>query len=82
VRLSGGQAQRVALARALAAGADLLLALDARTELELWDARRNLGVTVLGASSKRATLARADRVVVLHGGRVVVAGAWTDLADR
>ncbi len=86
VRLSGGQVQRVALARALAAGAELLLAddvssaLDARTELELWDALRSRGVTVVGASSKRAALARADRVVVLEDGKVAATGPWSTLA--
>ena len=88
VRLSGGQVQRVALARALAAGAELLVAddvssaLDARTEVELWEALRRRGVTVVGSSSKRSALARADRVVVLDGGRVVDSGPWTELAGR
>ncbi|MCI2239987.1 ATP-binding cassette domain-containing protein [Paenibacillus sp. TRM 82003] len=88
VRLSGGQVQRLALARALASGADLLLAddvssaLDARTELELWQALRHRGTTVLGASSKRAALAVADRVVVLADGRVAGCGPWRDLAPR
>ena len=76
VRLSGGQVQRLALARALAADAELLLAddvssaLDARTEIELWSALRARGATVVGATSKRAALAQADRVVVLVDGRV------------
>src|SRR6478736_6168091 len=71
VRLSGGQVQRLALARALATDAELLLAddvssaLDASTEIELWSALRERGTTVVGATSKRAALARADRVVVL-----------------
>lgn len=88
VRLSGGQVQRVALARALAAGAELLVAddvssaLDARTEVELWEALRRRGVTVVGSSSKRSALARADRVVVLDGGRVVDSGPWAELAGR
>jgi ATP-binding cassette subfamily B protein len=86
VRLSGGQVQRLALARALAAGAELLLAddvssaLDARTEVELWQALRDRGVTVLGATSKRAALRQADVVVVLVDGRVAATGTWSELA--
>ncbi|MGY1702426.1 ATP-binding cassette domain-containing protein [Geodermatophilus sp. SYSU D00766] len=88
VRLSGGQVQRLALARALATEAELLVAddvssaLDARTELELWEALRGRGVTVVGASAKRSALARADRVVVLEEGRVAATGRWDELADR
>jgi ATP-binding cassette, subfamily B, bacterial len=88
IRLSGGQVQRLALARALATEAELLVAddissaLDARTEIELWDALRRRGVTVVGCSSKRSALARADRVVVLENGRVVATGRWSELVDR
>ena len=86
VRLSGGQVQRLALARALAADAELLLAddvssaLDAATEVELWAALRARGATVLGATSKRAALEQADRVVVLVDGEVAATGPWSDLA--
>ncbi|TAL16137.1 MAG: ATP-binding cassette domain-containing protein [Frankiales bacterium] len=88
VRLSGGQVQRLALARALATEAELVLAddvssaLDARTELELWEALRARGTTVLGSSSKRAALRAADRVVVLDGGRAVATGPWSELAPE
>ncbi|MGZ4628046.1 ATP-binding cassette domain-containing protein [Oryzihumus sp.] len=87
VRLSGGQVQRLALARALACEAELLLAddvssaLDSATEIELWTALRERGATVIGATSKRAALAQADRVVVLVEGRVAAVGAWHELAD-
>jgi len=86
VRLSGGQVQRLALARALACDAELLLAddvssaLDSATEIELWSALRQRGATVIGATSKRAALAQADRVVVLVEGRVAAVGPWSDLA--
>jgi len=87
VRLSGGQVQRLALARALATDAELLVAddvssaLDARTEVELWEALRRRGVTVVGSSSKRSALARADCVVVLEDGRVAATGRWEELSD-
>ena len=88
VRLSGGQVQRLALARALACEADLLLAddvssaLDAATEIELWAGLRSGGKTVIGATSKAAALAQADRVVVLDGGRVVETAPWRELSQR
>jgi ATP-binding cassette, subfamily B, bacterial len=88
VRLSGGQVQRLALARALATDAELLLAddvssaLDAATEIELWTSLRERGTTVIGSTSKRAALARADRVVVLDDGEVADVGPWRELAAR
>ena len=88
VRLSGGQVQRLALARALACDAELLLAddvssaLDSATEIELWGSLRERGATVIGATSKRAALAQADRVVVLVEGQVAAVGPWAELSDR
>jgi len=87
-RLSGGQLQRLALARALAPHTELLVAddvssaLDAATELDLWRSLREHGITVIGSTSKRAALERADRVMVLAGGRMVAQGRWSQLAGQ
>jgi ABC-type multidrug transport system fused ATPase/permease subunit len=87
-RLSGGQLQRLALARALAPSTEVLVAddvssaLDVVTELELWQVLRERGVTVIGSTSKRAALGRADQVVVLVGGRAVARGTWRELEER
>jgi ABC-type transport system involved in cytochrome bd biosynthesis fused ATPase/permease subunit len=83
--LSGGQLQRLALARALAPQTELLLAddvssaLDVTTELDLWQALREHGITVVGSTSKRAALSRADQVVILVAGAAVATGTWPEL---
>jgi ABC-type transport system involved in cytochrome bd biosynthesis fused ATPase/permease subunit len=88
IRLSGGQLQRLALARALAPETELLIAddissaLDVTTELALWQALRERGVTVVGSTSKRAALVHADQVLVLVGGRAVDLGTWDDLSGK
>ena len=61
---------------------DVSSALDAATEIELWQALRARGTAVIGASSKSAALAQADRVVVLDAGRVVDDGPWHELSPR
>ncbi|MEV6923850.1 ABC transporter ATP-binding protein [Dactylosporangium sp. NPDC051485] len=87
-RLSGGQLQRLALARALAPRTELLIAddvssaLDVTTELALWRALREHGVTVIGSTSKRAALTQADRVVVLQHGAAAAQGTWRELESR
>jgi len=88
--LSGGQRQRVAIARALAAHPDAVLldepfgALDAITRGELREAfaalRARLRLTtVIVTHDLSEAVALADRVVVLHGGRVEQNAAPRDL---
>ena len=88
--LSGGQWQRVALARALAAvrgGAGLLIldeptaSLDVRAETELFERFLELtrGVTTILVSHRLSSVRRADRIVVIDGGRVVEDGTHDQL---
>ncbi|MEV0006077.1 ABC transporter ATP-binding protein [Micromonospora sp. NPDC050980] len=88
-KLSGGQAQRVAMARALVRRPDLLVvddfasALDGETEQALLT-RLAVGEapTVLATSHRPATLAAADRVVVMADGVVVAQGPLAKLLSE
>jgi ATP-binding cassette subfamily B protein len=88
--LSGGQWQRVALARAMFAlecGAGVLVLdeptanLDVRAESALYDRFLDLtaGLTTIVVSHRFSTVRRADRIVVLEGGRIVEAGNHNEL---
>ena len=88
--LSGGQWQKIALARALAAvhgGAGLLIldepaaSLDVRAEAELFDRFLEVtaGVTTILVTHRLASVRRADRIVVMVGGRVVEDGCHQEL---
>src|SRR6266850_1108722 len=88
--LSGGQWQRVALARAMFAlecGAGVLLLdeptanLDVRAEAALYDRFLDLtaGLTTIVVSHRFSTVRRADRIVVLEGGRIVESGSHDQL---
>jgi ABC-2 type transport system ATP-binding protein len=91
-KLSGGQQQRVALAMALVGEPELLLldeptvGLDVAARRAFWqvlERRRDAGVGILLTTHiLDEAAATADRVVVLHRGRVVAEDSPTGLTSR
>ena len=89
-RLSSGERQLVALARALAIDPAIVILdeatsnLDPGTEGEVEAALETLllGRTSIVVAHRLRTARRADRVLVMEGGRVVEDGTYEDLAGR
>jgi subfamily B ATP-binding cassette protein MsbA len=87
VKLSGGQRQRIAIARAVLKDPAVLIldeatsSLDNESERLIEDAlsRLLIGRTTLIIAHRLSTVQRADRLVVLDGGRIVEEGKHAEL---
>src|SRR4029450_361043 len=85
--LSGGQRQRIAIARAILADPRVLIlddatsAVDPTKEHEIRDALTEVmrGRSTIVIAHRPATIALADRVVLIEGGRVVAEGTHASL---
>ena len=90
ITLSGGQKQRTAIARALIRNPrilvldDALSSVDTYTEEKILDHLREVmrGRTTIFISHRVSTVRNADRIAVLHDGRIVEYGTHDELIER
>ncbi len=80
VTFSGGQKQRLSIARALIRNPNILMlddstsALDAHTESRLMTSLRKKDCTVLIVAQKISSLKAADKILLMHQGKIIGSG--------
>jgi ATP-binding cassette, subfamily B, multidrug efflux pump len=87
VNLSGGQKQRIAIARALLLHSSILIlddstsSVDVETEMKIQSAMDRLmaGCTCFIVAQRISTVLKADKIVVIDGGKIVAQGTHRQL---
>ncbi|AZN39586.1 ABC transporter ATP-binding protein [Paenibacillus albus] len=90
VGLSGGQKQRIALARAIAVQPPILIlddttsAVDLETEEHIQKSLRELEFpcTKIIIAQRVSTTAKADRILIIEGGRIIEEGTHAELLEK
>ena len=90
VKLSGGEKQRVSIARALLANKKVIVldeatsSLDSQTESEIQKDLEKLleGRTSIIIAHRLSTIMKADKIIVLEGGKIVQTGSHNTLINK